>query len=65
MERLGERVDEDLITEASCVATSTGEIVDCFGEYLAAGANHIVWGDLSPDGDLIPEIARAVLDELR
>ncbi len=57
MERLGESVDEQLITESSCVATSAGEIVDCFGRYLEAGANHIIWGDLSPDGDIIPEIA--------
>jgi coenzyme F420-dependent glucose-6-phosphate dehydrogenase len=65
MERLGEVVDEQLITQASCVATSAGEIVDCFGRYLEAGANHIIWGDLSPDGDIIPEVASAVLAELR
>jgi coenzyme F420-dependent glucose-6-phosphate dehydrogenase len=65
MERLGEIVDEQLITESSCVATSAGEIVDCFGRYLEAGANHVIWGDLSPDGDMIPEIASAVLAELR
>ena len=64
MERLGDGVDEQLITESSCVATSAGEIVDCFGRYLEAGANHIIWGDLSPDGDIIPEIASAVLAEL-
>ena len=65
MERLGERVEEKLIIEASCIATSSGEIVDCFGRYLEAGANHIVWGDLSPDGDLIPGLAESVLAELR
>ena len=65
MERLGAAVDEELMTEASCIATSSGEIVEYFGRYLEAGANHIIWGDLSPDGDLIPEIGRAVLEELR
>lgn len=44
MERLSARVDEDRIVEASCVATSPEEIVEFFGRFLEAGANHIIWG---------------------
>jgi coenzyme F420-dependent glucose-6-phosphate dehydrogenase len=61
MERLGEQVDEQSITAATCVATSPDEIVEFFGRYLEAGANHVVWGDLSPVQSLIPEVAQVVL----
>lgn len=66
MEQLGQRVDEATIRANACVASSPEEIVEAFERYLEAGATHIVWGDLSPDPDLTPELAREhVLPMLR
>ena len=64
MERLGGRVDTNTIEAASCVATSQGEIADFLGRYLSAGANHIIWGDLSPEPDLVPAVAAQVVAAL-
>jgi coenzyme F420-dependent glucose-6-phosphate dehydrogenase len=65
MEELGRRVDEETIRAAACVASTPEEIVACFERYLEAGATHVVWGDLSPDADLVPPLATRVLDALR
>lgn len=58
MEELGKTVPEEAIRQAACVASSPGEIVTCFARYLDAGATHVVWGELSPDPELIPPLAR-------
>jgi coenzyme F420-dependent glucose-6-phosphate dehydrogenase len=66
MEALGHQVDEDTIRAASCVASTADEVVETFLRYVEAGATHVVWGDLSPDADLVPELARDhVLPRLR
>jgi coenzyme F420-dependent glucose-6-phosphate dehydrogenase len=66
MEELGKRVDEAAIRAACCVASDPEEIVAAFLRYADAGATHIVWGELSPEPDVIPELAREhVLPRLR
>jgi coenzyme F420-dependent glucose-6-phosphate dehydrogenase len=58
MEALGAGVPDEEIRKASCVASTAEEIVTHFRAYAAAGATHVVWGDLSPDPDLVPDLAR-------
>ena len=59
-------VDETTIRAACCVASTADEIVATFRRYLAAGATHVIWGDLSPEPDLVPDLAReAVIPRLR
>jgi coenzyme F420-dependent glucose-6-phosphate dehydrogenase len=66
MEELGKQVDEATIREACCVASRPEEIVAAFQRFVDAGATHVVWGDLSPDADLVPALARDhVLPRLR
>jgi coenzyme F420-dependent glucose-6-phosphate dehydrogenase len=66
MEQLGQQVDEATIRASCCVASSPEEIVATFERYLEAGATHVVWGDLSPEPDLVPALAREhVLPRLR
>lgn len=65
MEALGRGVDEETIRAAACVASEPNEIVQYFARYLDVGATHIVWGDLSPDADLVPAVATEVLRDLR
>lgn len=64
MEALGRDVDDETIAAASCVATSAEEIVEFFERFVAAGATHIVWGDLSPDADLVPDVAAEVIESM-
>ena len=65
-EELGKTVDEATIRAAACVASSAEEIAETFARYVKAGATHVVWGDLSPDPDLVPQLAKtAVLQLLR
>jgi alkanesulfonate monooxygenase SsuD/methylene tetrahydromethanopterin reductase-like flavin-dependent oxidoreductase (luciferase family) len=66
MEALGRQVDEATIRAAGCVASTADEIAETFERYVDAGATHVIWGDLSPEPDLVPEIARdSVLPRLR
>ena len=66
MEALGADVDEATIRAAGCVACTPAEIVESFARYVEAGATHVVWGDLSPDPGLVPQLARdEVLPRLR
>jgi coenzyme F420-dependent glucose-6-phosphate dehydrogenase len=66
MEELGSQVDEATIRAACCVASTPAEIVSTFRRYVDAGATHVVWGDLSPEPDLVPDLARErVLPALR
>jgi coenzyme F420-dependent glucose-6-phosphate dehydrogenase len=66
MEELGSQVDEATIRAACCVASTAEEIETTFRRYFDAGATHVIWGDLSPEPDLIPELARDhVLPRLR
>jgi coenzyme F420-dependent glucose-6-phosphate dehydrogenase len=66
MEELGRGVDEAAIRASACVASTPEEIVQAFERYLDAGATHVVWGDLSPEPDLVPPLARdVVLPRLR
>lgn len=66
MEELGQDVDEATIRAACCVASTAEEIVSTFRRYLDAGATHVIWGDLSPEPDLVPDLARdAVIPCLR
>ena len=66
MEELGKGVDEATIRAACCVASTAEEIVATFRRYLDAGATHVIWGDLSPEPDLVPDLARdAVIPRLR
>jgi coenzyme F420-dependent glucose-6-phosphate dehydrogenase len=65
MERLGQGVDEAAIRAAACVASDGAKIVESLARYVDAGATHVVWGDLSPEPDLVPPIAAEVLAELR
>ena len=66
MEELGQDVDEATIRAACCVASTAEEIVATFRRYLDAGATHVIWGDLSPEPDLVPDLARdAVIPCLR
>jgi coenzyme F420-dependent glucose-6-phosphate dehydrogenase len=66
MEELGRTVDEATIRAACCVASTPEEIVSAFARYLDAGATHVVWGDLSPQPELVPDLAREhVLPRLR
>jgi alkanesulfonate monooxygenase SsuD/methylene tetrahydromethanopterin reductase-like flavin-dependent oxidoreductase (luciferase family) len=66
MEALGRTVDDATIRAAACVASTPDEIVEAFLRYVDAGATHVVWGDLSPEPDLVPALARdEVLPALR
>jgi coenzyme F420-dependent glucose-6-phosphate dehydrogenase len=66
LEALGRTVDEATIRGAGCVASTPSEIVEAFLRYVDAGATHVVWGDLSPEPDLVPALARdEVLPALR
>jgi coenzyme F420-dependent glucose-6-phosphate dehydrogenase len=66
MEELGRQVDEATIRAACCVASTAEEIETTFRRYFDAGATQVVWGDLSPEPDLIPDLARDhVLPRLR
>jgi coenzyme F420-dependent glucose-6-phosphate dehydrogenase len=58
MEALGASVPDEEIRRASCVASTAEEIVAYFQAYAEAGATHVVWGDLSPDPGLVPDLAR-------
>ena len=58
MEALGASVPDEEIRRASCVASTAEEIVAYFRAYADAGATHVVWGDLSPEPDLVPHLAR-------
>jgi coenzyme F420-dependent glucose-6-phosphate dehydrogenase len=65
MERLGRDVDDATIREAACVASSPDDVVEAFGRYVEAGATHVIWGDLSPEPDLTPALAREVVPRLQ
>jgi coenzyme F420-dependent glucose-6-phosphate dehydrogenase len=66
LEELGKTVDEATIRGSACVASTGEEIVETFSRYLDAGATHIIWGDLSPEPDLVPQLAASeVLPQLR
>lgn len=65
MERLGQEMDEAAIRAAVCVASDGAEIVESLARYVEAGATHVVWGDLSPEPDVVPAIATEVIAELR
>jgi coenzyme F420-dependent glucose-6-phosphate dehydrogenase len=49
-------VSEEAMREAFCIATSGEEIARVFHEFIAAGCNHIIWADGSPDTTLVARV---------
>jgi coenzyme F420-dependent glucose-6-phosphate dehydrogenase len=51
-------VRDEALLDAFCVASSGEEIIARFEAFIAAGCDHIIWADMSPDPSLVAPICR-------
>jgi coenzyme F420-dependent glucose-6-phosphate dehydrogenase len=51
-------VRDDAMQAAFCIASSGEEIIAQFERFIAAGCNHIIWADMSPDPSLVAGVCR-------
>jgi coenzyme F420-dependent glucose-6-phosphate dehydrogenase len=59
-------VKDDALRQAFCVASSGEQIIERFEAFIAAGCNHILWADMSPDPSLVAKVcANEVLPYLK
>jgi coenzyme F420-dependent glucose-6-phosphate dehydrogenase len=51
-------VRDEALLNAFCVASSGEEIIARFEAFIAAGCDHIIWADMSPDPALVAGVCR-------
>lgn len=51
-------VRDEAMQAAFCIASSGEEIIAQFERFIAAGCNHIIWADMSPDPFLVADVCR-------
>jgi coenzyme F420-dependent glucose-6-phosphate dehydrogenase len=51
-------VRDEAMQAAFCIASSGEQIIAQFERFIAAGCNHIIWADMSPDPFLVADVCR-------
>jgi coenzyme F420-dependent glucose-6-phosphate dehydrogenase len=51
-------VRDEALHAAFCIASSGEQIIAQFERFIEAGANHIIWADMSPDPALVARVCR-------
>jgi G6PDH family F420-dependent oxidoreductase len=49
-------VRDEALREAFCIASDADAVVAAFDRFIAAGCNHIIWADMSPDPSLVADV---------